>query len=155
MVDDRLHKMFMAQFDAQVNTYGNNFPEMSMDERIAFISWNAFALDDEIHEAMGEIGWKPWATSKHINRDAYCNELIDTWHFLMNMALVVGMTADEFSGRYFKKLELNVKRQREGYDGRNKCPKCKRAYDDSAVLCRPGEGEGDSYCAQTQEWFDA
>lgn len=155
MIDDRLRKMFMKQYDAQVEVYGNNFPEMSMEERIEFIRWNVLAAEDELHEALGEVGWKPWASSKHINRDAYCNELIDLWHFVMNLALAVGMTADEFSTRYFKKLEKNVQRQTEGYDGLNKCPHCRRAYDDDAVKCTPPlEDSNLYYCAEVDRWLE-
>lgn len=111
---------------------------------IDFMHWNVTALVDELHELLGEIGWKPWAKSRHINLDAARSEWIDALHFLMNLALVLGMDAEMIRRLYDAKHEKNAKRQAEGYDGvSTKCPVCKRALDDDAVFCSPQE----NYCA--------
>ena len=104
---------------------------------IDFIHWNVTALIDELHELLGEIGWKPWAKSRHINLDAARGEFIDAMHFMANLALVLGLNdAEEILRLYHKKHEKNAKRQEEGYDGvSTKCPGCKRALDDEAVEC--------------------
>lgn len=159
MADDKLKRMFDRQFYLETKVYSNDLPDMTQKERLEYIRWNVLAVEDEVHEALGETGWKPWTTSDHINRDAYCNEIIDTWHFLMNLALVVGMTEEEFFTRYMAKTDLNAKRQNEGYDGLNKCPKCKRALDDSAVKCWYVGYEGDEkraagFCETFGEWND-
>ena len=43
------------------------FDEQIPDDRrapaIDFIHWNVTAATDELHELLGEIGWKPWPTS--------------------------------------------------------------------------------------------
>lgn len=146
---------------------GYNFESMTDEERIDFIKNMTLALGDELHEALGEVGWKPWATSRHINREAYRGELVDAWHFFMNLLIVVGVTAEELEQKYYAKLNKNYKRQKEGYDGvAGKCPGCKRAYDDEAVFCysKPGErlklSEGhfqerftvQGYCAKLGDW---
>ncbi len=134
---DRLEAMMHAQGKFQ-ESLDYDFEEMSDKGRIEFIKDMVLALTDELHEALGEVGWKPWATSKHINRDAYVGELVDAWHFFMNLLLVVGVSPDEFSVKYHAKLQKNYDRQQEGYDGIvGKCPGCKRAYDDEAVNCYP------------------
>lgn len=104
---------------------------------IDFIHWNVTALTDELHELLGEVGWKPWAKSKHINLEAARGELIDAMHFMANLALVLGLTdADDIMRRYHLKHAKNAKRQEEGYDGvSTKCPGCNRALDDEAVEC--------------------
>lgn len=107
-------------------------------ERNEWIRWNILALEDELHEALAETGWKPWATSKHINREAYASEIVDAFHFFMNLMLVVDISVDELLEKYFEKRGLNEKRQSDGYDGvSTKCPVCKRAFDDVSVLCTP------------------
>lgn len=87
----RMDAMFARQFYMQTEVYGNDLPEYTIPERIAFIDWNIFATVDELHEAAAEMGWKPWATSDHIYTDQLQAELIDVWHFLMNLGLVIGI----------------------------------------------------------------
>lgn len=104
---------------------------------IDFIHWNVTALVDELHELLGEIGWKPWAKSRHINLEAARGEAIDAMHFLANIFLVLGLDdAEEVLRRYHAKHKKNAARQEAGYDGvSTKCPGCGRALDDDAVLC--------------------
>lgn len=135
-MSDNLEQMLSAQHKMQINSFGNNPNTLEGEEAVEFIRWNALALTDELHEALAETGWKPWATSKHVNRDAFIGELVDAFHFFMNLMLVVDCTAGEFTAAYFAKRDLNIKRQAEGYDGiAGKCHECKRALDDPAVLC--------------------
>lgn len=111
---------------------------MRDEERMAYIRFNALALEDELHEALAETGWKPWAKSMHVNEEAYIGELVDVFHFFMNMLLATGATpeflAERFTEKYFAKQELNAQRQAQGYDGvRDKCPNCKRALDETTL----------------------
>lgn len=142
MTDDKLDKMLELQRQLQIKAYGKD-PSTIDDPLVVieFIKDMHIALTDELHEALGEVGWKPWATRRHINTDAFKSELVDAWHFFMNLMLVVGMDADELFDRYVEKREKNQKRQDEGYDGvKGKCPLCKRALDDTFVFCKPDEG---------------
>lgn len=97
---------------------------------------NLLSLVAESIEALEETGWKPWASSNHINRAAFASEIVDIWHFFMNLMILGGVTADDLYEGYLKKHKKNRQRQLNGYDGLNKCPSCKRAYDDDAVECR-------------------
>lgn len=129
-------KALEAQHLMQVKSFGQDPKTLSDPEKLEWIRWNMLALMDELHEALAETGWKPWAKSKHIERNAYVSELVDAFHFLMNLMLVVDCSADEFLAKYFEKRDVNVARQAEGYDGvTGKCQKCKRALDDAAVAC--------------------
>ena len=86
---------------------------------------------------LAEMGWKPWAKSRHINLEAARGEAIDALHFILNIFLALGLDdAEEIILRYNTKHDKNAKRQEEGYDGvTTKCPGCKRALDDEAVTC--------------------
>lgn len=134
---DRLGEMFELQGDLQRNAYGSHPTDIkSEEERIQFAKDMHIALTDELHEALAEIGWKPWATSKHFNEEAYKGELVDAFHFFMNLCMVAKMGPDELFEKYKAKRLKNIKRQEEGYDGvSTKCGVCKRALDDNAVLC--------------------
>lgn len=134
---DSLHIMLAGQHDAQ-RTIGHEFSTMTDEERAGFISIMVLACEDELHEALGEVGWKPWATSRHINKEEYMGELTDAWLFLMNLMLAGGMTADDLIRLTAKKQDNLIRRVSKGYDGQTtKCPKCKRAYDNDGVKCTP------------------
>lgn len=127
-----------AQHQLQINSYGKDPASLTGEERAEFIRWNILAAEDELHEALAEVGWKPWATSRPLNYGAFKGELVDAFHFFMNLMLVAGITADEFLTAYQVKREKNAKRQIEGYDGvTGKCKDCGRALDDAAVECTP------------------
>lgn len=130
--------MLRAQADLQEETYGYKFQEMSDEERSAYISWNVLALTDELHEALHEVGWKPWASSRHLNVDQYIGETVDAFHFLMNLLLATGIKPEELAGRfsaaYFEKHARNTERQRDGYTGvKEKCPSCARDLGEVAL----------------------
>lgn len=135
MPQDRFQLMLEMQQELQlVMPPAGRDPATLRDDVMAeFMRWNAFALEDEIHEAMQEVGWKPWATSRHINYEAFLKEMVDAFHFFMNMLLCAGqgrkpaVIAEDFTILYIAKNAENAQRQQEGYDGvKDKCPVCKR-----------------------------
>lgn len=140
---DRLDAMFDAQRRLQEDTFGfSTFEDMPTDARVAYFSHCVLAATDELHEAMNETSWKSWAKSDHFNEDAVKGELVDVWHFFMNLCLAANLTPDELFKRYAAKRKINIQRQEDGYDGvSTKCPGCKRALDDTAVSCAPSPGK--------------
>lgn len=137
-----LEDMLAMQRELQKEYTGQDPVTLSPEGKMEYIRSQSLALTDEIHEVLAETGWKPWASSNHINLEAYKGEIVDGFHFFMNLMLVVGMTADELATGYDEKQKLNWKRIREGYTGLKKCPTCKRAYDDPATKCTEPEGPG-------------
>jgi len=134
-----LSEIFARQRELQTRSFGVDPASLDENERVRYVIDMNMALQDELHEALGEIGWKPWATSRHFNRDAYVGELIDALHFLVNLFLVAGADADEVHNLYLAKANKNARRQQDGYDGlTGKCRVCARALDDDAVNCTPG-----------------
>ena len=102
---------------------GTDFSTMTVRDRVAFIKEHSIHLDQEINEALYELPYfKPWkdytgvtpAEEEAALRKAQM-ELIDAWHFFMNMALGMGLTADTFYGLYLAKNKENHRRQDEGY----------------------------------------
>jgi hypothetical protein len=152
---DKFEELFRLQHDLQTETYGYNFQRMLPADRILYIKEMYIGAGRELGEALDETGWKSWATSRHINRDAYVGELVDVLHFWINMLLVLGDDpadiADEVFNGYLAKRQRNVERQAEGYDGvSTKCPKCWRALDDPAVECSiapEAAGADHAWCA--------
>ena len=149
---DRLEQLFQLQAELQSDTFGRNFQRMLISDRIQFIKEMQQAAVSELGEALDEIGWKSWATSRHINREAFIAELVDVLHFWINMLIALGDDpadiADEVFRGYLAKRQRNAARQVEGYDGvSTKCSHCGRALDDPAVGCWRRDDQG--YCAET------
>ena len=118
MTEDMLTTIFDMQRTLQVEKFRDP-SRMSREEAIEFVRWNVLALEDELHEALAETGWKPWSANRHINRDEYIGELVDAVHFLVNLFLVVGATPEEVLERYKSKNAKNHRRQETpgGYTG--------------------------------------
>ena len=138
-VDPRLTHMLKMQRDLQLRyNKGKALEDFTDEERMEAIRINVLSCTSELHEALDETGWKPWATSNHMNVEAFRSELVDAWHFFMNLMLHSGMTATDLYEGYIKKNAKNHKRQDDGYDGvSTKCRGCGRALDDDAVNCSP------------------
>ena len=118
-----------------------------------YIKDMTLAAMDELHELLGEVGWKPWATSKHVHVDEARGEWIDAWHFMMNLANTLGMTEDMIVEMYYAKAHINKKRMLQGYDGvSTKCPNCKRALDDPVTNCYRAENGQGVWCDQVMAW---
>lgn len=127
-----------AQRRLQKNSYGVDISALDDEQRAQYIRDMSLALTDELHEALNETGWKPWASSRHFNRQAFIGEMIDVLHFWCNLILIANVGEKEILDAYFAKAEKNAKRQMEGYNGVDgKCKSCGRAFDDTAVLCTP------------------
>jgi dimeric dUTPase (all-alpha-NTP-PPase superfamily) len=117
---DALSIMFDTQREMQIQSFGADPAELVGEERKRFVTAMALAINTEVAEAMQEIAWKPWAKTDHLNRDAFIEELVDMWHFVMNLALVADCTAEEFYECYRAKVSVNIQRQVEGYTGLDK-----------------------------------
>lgn len=160
-VHSKLEQLFDMQTRLQIDKMGGHPAELDLfypdnTNKVQFIKDMTLALTDELHEALGEVGWKPWAKSQHINREAYVGELVDALHFFINLCLVVDLTPTELFDRYVKKNQVNHKRQEEGYDGvSTKCPRCRRALDDEGVGCYQTSAfmDGKSWCEVDQCWL--
>lgn len=128
--------------------------------------WNGWALEDELHEAFQEVMWKPWLTVDRggiIDREAFIAEIVDVMHFLGNLLLCVAPVnrevwaddlvaeavntdklASELWAAYQSKVEKNLQRQREGYDGKSdKCPDCQRELVEHTDQIFVGFSDGD------------
>ena len=95
-----------------------------LKERAAFLRDHFVFCDQELQEMLYEIPffkhWKDYSsmTPEEIAEafDKAKNELIDAWHFFMNLSIGLGMDAEEFYQRYLDKHKENIRRQDEGYD---------------------------------------
>lgn len=154
-MEDRFRLMLEMQLGLQKSHMKDGDPRyLEGDQMADFMRWNAWALEDEVHEAMAEVGWKPWATSRHINQEAFLKEMVDAYHFFMNLLLCgcqgwsPEQIADEFTRRYIAKNAENARRQEVGYDGvTGKCQQCHREMPEDRLTDRFCSG----LCAEEYE----
>lgn len=143
---------------AKLMEHGLHPASMTDEERIEFIRWNVLACTDELHEALAECGWKPWASSSHINREPFLHELVDAQLFLHNLMLAVvqpGESIDDLQRHIeaivMERINRAINRQHEGYDGvTHKCPGCHRDLGDVP----PVEVEGKMHCAGCGKYLE-
>jgi dimeric dUTPase (all-alpha-NTP-PPase superfamily) len=72
------------------------------------------ALKQESAEAIDSLSWKWWKKMDD-DWDNVKIELVDMLHFWVSMCTIAGLSAQEVIELYFKKNQLNFKRQEGGY----------------------------------------
>ena len=119
--------------------------------RSQFVKDMVLALEDELHEALAEVHWKPWSTATQEGAQLYksgdnalfVSELVDALHFFLCLCLAAGATAEDIIAKYEEKHARNRARQASGYDDlRGKCRVCKAARDDLEAAGRDPEADG-------------
>lgn len=121
------HRFLEDQLVLQRQSFGVDPRELEGPELVSFIRWNLLALENELHEALNEVNWKPWSNAPSgfkleaagdgggTGRDAYVAELVDALHFLGNLFLAAGASDTEVDDLYRKKRAINAQRQVDGY----------------------------------------
>jgi hypothetical protein len=144
-----LFRTVFASQDKFQRLLGHDLSEYDEETKAGYLKDQILALLDEAHEALNEVGWKPWASSRHVNHKEFAGELADVLCFLVNLALGVGLSADDLFALHQEKVLRNIKRQEDKYDGvSGKCPGCKRAIDDLRAKGLPvGNFGGVDYCS--------
>lgn len=117
----------------QREAFGHTLPKPIGPELSEWMRTNVLAAEDELHEALAEVSWKPWASAEFLNREAFIGEMVDCLHFIGNLLAGVGCTDKELSEAYREKMSRNRARQKQGYTGTSKCMGCSRALDDIQV----------------------
>ena len=73
------------------------------------------ATSQELAELTDSFPWKWWAKYQKFDQQNARVEVVDIFHFLISMAQVLGMSADDVFEAYVKKNQVNLQRQDTGY----------------------------------------
>lgn len=120
---DNLQYMMDCQRKFQ-GKFGQDFNNMSDKERTTFIKEHTLWVCDELHEMIHELPWvKPWSQKyKDWDKEKLDTqwilsqeELIDAWHFLINITIALGLSSDDVFKMYKEKNKINIERQNNGY----------------------------------------
>lgn len=111
---DKLENIFDLQ--EQLNRrIGVCMDEMNDEDRAKWILNYVRAMQQELAELTDSVPWKWWANYQEFDKQNAKVEIVDLFHFLISMAQVMGMTADDVHVAYLKKNKVNHNRQESGY----------------------------------------
>ena len=116
---DKLDKIFEMQ-EKLNRRIGINLDDLGDDEKIKWILNYSRALQQEVSELIDSVPWKWWAKYQKFDKQNARVEVVDIMHFLVSIAQVLGMSADDIFDAYCKKNEVNHERQDSGYATKNK-----------------------------------
>ncbi len=111
---DQLRELWRMQ-DALNKRIGVVTEGMSEEEKTKWLLNYSRAMTQEIAELVDSVPWKWWAKYQKFDEQNARVEVVDLFHFLISMAQVLGMSADDVFAAYLKKNEVNIKRQETGY----------------------------------------
>lgn len=111
---DQLRELWRMQ-DALNKRIGVITDGMSDEEKGKWLLNYSRAMTQEIAELVDSVPWKWWAKYQKFDEQNARVEVVDLFHFLISMAQVLGMSADDVFAAYLKKNEVNFKRQETGY----------------------------------------
>lgn len=69
----------------------------------------------ELSEVIENTMWKPWKLSSRNNIIKTQEELIDVFHFLINMCIACNLSPEELFEKFIKKNNENMERNKHGY----------------------------------------
>lgn len=107
---DKLDLIFQKQIDLQKEL--GALPE-PWDTQ--YIKDMILASMDELTEILRETPWKPWKKVQFLNKQKYKEEVVDLFHFFINLCIVAEIDATELFYAYQAKNIKNHERKREDY----------------------------------------
>lgn len=107
---DILETVFKLQKDLTTITSAR-YPEVK-EERISAL---ATAIIHEAVEVQRLTNWKWWKNPTEFDDVQARQEVIDLWHFLIQMSIELGMTPNEILDEYLRENRVNKERQQKGY----------------------------------------
>jgi dimeric dUTPase (all-alpha-NTP-PPase superfamily) len=115
---DQLRELFRMQkaLNARICVHTD---AMSEAEKTQWILNYCRAMSQELAELTDSVPWKWWAKYQKFDEQNARVEVVDCLHFLISMAQVLGMSADDVFAAYLKKNEVNLKRQDSGYQAKD------------------------------------
>ena len=111
---DQLRGLFRMQKSLN-ERIGVRTDGMSEAQKTEWVLNYCRAMSQEIAELTDSVPWKWWAKYQRFDAQNARVEVVDLFHFLISLAQVLGMTADDVFQAYVKKNQINFQRQETGY----------------------------------------
>lgn len=111
---DKLDDIFRLQ-EGLNSRIGVHTAGMPPEEQQKWVLNYVRAMQQELAELTDSVPWKWWAKYQQFDIQNARVEVIDLFHFLISIAQVLGMTAEDVHQAYLKKNAVNHQRQDSGY----------------------------------------
>ncbi len=111
---DQLHELFQMQ-KALNERVGLHTASMSEEEKIKWILNYSRAVIQQVAELTDSVPWKWWANYQTFEVQNARVEVVDLFHFVISLAQVLGMGADDVFEACVKKNAVNFRRHENGY----------------------------------------
>ena len=98
---------------------GVHVDNMDRDDKIQWVLNYTRAMQQELAELVDSVPWKWWANYQQFDEQNARIEVVDIFHFLISLAQVLGLSADDLYQIYLEKNKVNHKRQDSGYDAKD------------------------------------
>ncbi len=115
MDEDKLAELFSMQKLFQQKLHGHRI------EKGLFYPLRIPIQVTAIVAELGEIlesyqGWKDWRSKiPEVDKEHLLEEIVDLWHFVINLTLYLGFDSDDLYRKYLEKHKENYERQKRGY----------------------------------------
>jgi dimeric dUTPase (all-alpha-NTP-PPase superfamily) len=107
---DKLETLFYLQKQLQIRL-GYNFIEFNNE----YFNLMFIGAITELCEMIEKTKWKPWKKSSKNDIKEIQKELIDVWHFIINLSIACNLEPDTLIKKFIEKNKENNKRQDNGY----------------------------------------
>jgi dimeric dUTPase (all-alpha-NTP-PPase superfamily) len=111
---DKLEEIFRMQ-EALNKRIGVETADMTEEEKVKWTLNYLRAMQQEMAELTDSVPWKWWAKYQKFDEQNARVEVIDLFHFLISIAQVLGMSAEDVYQAYHNKNADNHQRQDSGY----------------------------------------
>ena len=111
---DKLQELFRLQETLNLRI-GVDTAHLTTAERQQWVLNYCRAMSQEIAELTDSVPWKWWANYQKFDPQNARVEVVDLLHFLISLAQVLEMNADDVYAAYTKKHQVNLQRQDSGY----------------------------------------
>lgn len=116
---DMLREMFRMQAALNARIGVRDSSDMTPEEQQKWVLNYCRAMSQEIAELTDSIPWKWWAKYQKFDLQNARVEVVDLFHFLISVAEILGMTADDVFAYYKDKNRVNFQRQESGYTAKD------------------------------------
>jgi len=115
---DMLAEIFIMQGELN-QRIGVNTLHMPEERKPEWVLNYCRAMTQEVAELTDSVPWKWWAKYQKFDKQNARVEVADLFHFLVSLAQVLDMSADDIFEAYRKKNEVNFQRQDSGYTAKD------------------------------------
>jgi dimeric dUTPase (all-alpha-NTP-PPase superfamily) len=111
---DKFDRLFDMQNSLNLRI-GMDAAKLTEEEQVKWVLNYCRAASQELAELTDSVPWKWWAKYQTFDKANARVEVVDLFHFLISLAQVLGMSAQDVHDLYVQKNKLNFQRQDSGY----------------------------------------